>query len=165
MSDNTLPYSGPAAGRPRREQARDELIERLHLMQQERGWLDREGLRRLAHELDLPPSRVYGVASFYHAFRLSPPGANQCTVCTGTSCHIKGGTRLVRELEQHLGIPCGTVREDGMLSLNNVRCLGHCEQAPLVMINDESLGGGTVEETLEEVVQQLERLGITGSPP
>jgi bidirectional [NiFe] hydrogenase diaphorase subunit len=119
----------------------DALIEILHAAQQCFGWLDRPLLGMIAQELDLPPSLVFGVASFYHAFRLKPRGHQTCTVCTGTSCHLQGGSRLLNELESHLGIRSGTTTEDGSLTLEQVRCLGACGMAPLVRIEHE--GGET----------------------
>jgi bidirectional [NiFe] hydrogenase diaphorase subunit len=115
----------------------DALIEILHAAQQRYGWLDRPLLARLAKELKLPPSLVYGVASFYHAFRLQPRGRYTCTVCTGTSCHLQGSSRLLRELERHLGIRSGATTADGNLGLEQVRCLGACGMAPLVRVDHE----------------------------
>lgn len=115
----------------------DALIEILHAAQQRYGWLDRPLLARLAEELKLPPSLVYGVASFYHAFRLKPRGQHTCTVCTGTSCHLQGSSRLLSELERHFGIRSGTTAADGVLALEQVRCLGACGMAPLIRIERE----------------------------
>ncbi len=115
----------------------DALIEILHAAQERYGWLEKPLLGQLSEELKLPPSLVYGVASFYHAFRLSPPGRQTCTICTGTSCHLKGGSRLVRELERHFGIRAGSTAADGSLTLGEVRCLGACGLAPLVKITQE----------------------------
>ncbi len=112
----------------------DALIEILHALQQQYGWLDRPLLGRLAAELKLPPSLVYGVASFYHAFRLEPRGQTICTICTGTSCHLQGGSRLLQDLEQHLGIRSGTTTAGKRVLLEQVRCLGACGMAPLVRI-------------------------------
>ena len=129
----------------------DNLIEILHAAQQLSGWLDRDLLAYLAVRLRLPPSLVYGVASFYHAFRLTTPGHHACTVCIGTSCHIKGGTTILRELERRLAIGAGMSLPDGSLSLNSVRCLGVCESAPLVMLDGVALGGVTPTELGDEV--------------
>ena len=117
----------------------DALIEILHARQQEHGWLDTPLLAQLAGELKLPPSLVYGVASFYHAFRLHPRGTNHCTVCIGTSCHIAGGSRIMGELEKKFNLTCGSTASDGSLSLERVGCLGLCGMAPLIKIE----GGGT----------------------
>ncbi|WP_218043374.1 NAD(P)H-dependent oxidoreductase subunit E [Oryzomonas rubra] len=116
----------------------DSLIEILHAAQRQFGWLDRDVLGLIAARLRLPPSLVYGVAGFYHAFRLEPPGRHRCTVCTGTSCHLKGGSRLLQRLERHFGIACGATAPDGSLTLENVRCLGACGLAPLVMLDGEA---------------------------
>jgi bidirectional [NiFe] hydrogenase diaphorase subunit len=116
---------------------RQALIEILHAAQHCYGWLDKPLLSRLAEGLKLPPSLVYGVASFYNAFRLTPPGHHTCTVCTGTSCHVQGGSRLLRELEKHFGIRSGTSTADGTLTLGQVRCLGACGMAPLIRIEHE----------------------------
>jgi len=111
----------------------DALIEILHAAQGRYGWLDKPLLGRLADELSLPPSLVYGVASFYHVFRLKPRGKFTCTVCTGTSCHLQGGSRLLLALEKQFGIRCGTVTADNELTLERVHCLGSCGMAPLIM--------------------------------
>jgi bidirectional [NiFe] hydrogenase diaphorase subunit len=114
-----------------------DLIEILHAAQQQHGYLNRELLRYIAKALDLPPSLVYGVASFYHAFRLTPRAIKTCTVCTGTSCHLKGGSRLLHDLKRHYGINSGTTAFDGTLALEQVHCLGACGMAPLMRIDRE----------------------------
>lgn len=119
----------------------DALIEILHAVQQRHGYLDKILLGQLAKELKLPPSLVYGVASFYHAFRLTPRGQTTCTVCTGTSCHLLGGSRLLQELEKHFGIHNGNTTIDGRLTLEQVRCLGACGMAPLLKIEHNNRTG------------------------
>ena len=133
----SAPLSGLEALLARWKYEPDALIEVLHAAQEQNAWLDRPLLGRLATELKLPPSLVYGVASFYHAFRLKPRGHHICTVCTGTSCHLQGGSRLLHELEKHLGIRSGTTTADGNLTLEQVRCLGACGMAPLVRVEHE----------------------------
>jgi NADH:ubiquinone oxidoreductase subunit F (NADH-binding)/NADH:ubiquinone oxidoreductase subunit E len=142
----------------------DALIEILHAAQQRYGWLDRPLLGRLAQELNLPPSLVYGVASFYHGFRLKPRGHQTCTVCTGTSCHLQGGSRLMHELEKHFDIRSGTTTADGSLTLERVRCLGACGMAPLVRIELE--GGNSSFHAHMSHVQTIRLLqdGMEGKP-
>jgi bidirectional [NiFe] hydrogenase diaphorase subunit len=113
----------------------DALIEILHAAQQRFGWLDRPLLAMIAKDLKLPPALVYGVASFYHAFRLSPPAELTCTVCTGTSCHLQGGSRLLLGLQQHFSRHDATQERNGTPALEQVRCLGSCSMAPLVRID------------------------------
>ncbi|HEX9080095.1 MAG TPA: NAD(P)H-dependent oxidoreductase subunit E [Desulfuromonadaceae bacterium] len=137
----------------------DALIEVLHVAQERYGWLSRELLRYVASRLELPPSRVYGVASFYHFFTLEPKGRHRCTVCTGTSCHIKGGSALLRELERRFGIPRGTTGSDGAVTLETVRCLGLCGMAPLVLLDGTAIAGGSPGDVADEACR---RLGISG---
>jgi bidirectional [NiFe] hydrogenase diaphorase subunit len=112
----------------------DALIEILHAAQQRFGWLGRPLLGMIARDLKLPPALVYGVASFYHAFRLSPPAELTCTVCTGTSCHLQGGSRLLQELQRHFSTSNVTGGSIGIPALEQVRCLGSCSMSPLVRI-------------------------------
>jgi len=144
----------------------DALIEILHAAQQQFGWLDRTVLGRLAAELKLPPSLVYGVASFYHAFRLEPRGDCICTVCTGTSCHLRGGSRLLRELEQHFGIRSGATTAGSRMTLEPVRCLGACAMAPLLRIEQVESGGISFHGSMsrDQAVALLQDALSGGSP-
>lgn len=133
----------------------DALIEVLHVAQERYGWLSRDVLRYVAQQLRLPPSRVYGVASFYHFFTLEPRGRHLCTVCTGTSCHIKGGSALLGELERRFGIDRGTTGGDEAVTLETVRCLGLCGMAPLVLFDGAGIGGRSVRDAADEVCRRL----------
>jgi len=143
----------------------DALIEVLHSAQEVYGHLSRELLGHLAEQLKLPPSLVYGVASFYHAFRLEPRGQHHCTVCTGTSCHIKGGTALLAELERRFGISCGETAPDGSFSLDSVRCLGVCDLAPLAVLDDAIISAETIAALADRVCQCLAEKNSTGKSP
>jgi bidirectional [NiFe] hydrogenase diaphorase subunit len=134
----------------------DALIEALHAAQEQHGHLTRELLAQLAGQLQLPPSLVYGVASFYHAFRLEPQGEHHCTVCTGTSCHIRGGTDLLRKLEKHFGISSGETAADGSISLDTVRCLGVCGLAPLVVLDGHIISGDLSSGIIDKIFLALE---------
>src|SRR3954466_9098086 len=79
------------------------LIEALHAVQQAFGYLDGPSLRYVAARLGVPPSRVYGVATFYHYFSLKPQGEHTCVVCTGTACYIKGSDRLLKSVREAFG--------------------------------------------------------------
>ena len=168
MTDDAINKDDPAAGPfPEIDEALgrcrfrgDALIEVLHVAQERYGWLSREVLRHVAQRLKLPQSRVYGVASFYHFFTLEPMGRHRCTVCTGTSCHIKGGTAVLRELERCLGILCGTTSGDKAVTLNTVRCLGLCGMAPLVLLDGNRIASGAVRAVADEVCR---RLGAAGA--
>ena len=86
------------------------LIEVLHTAQELFGHLDHDILFYIARGLTLPPSRVYGVASFYHLFRFKPKGKHQCTVCLGTACYVNGGAELLSAIEHATGIHPGGAR-------------------------------------------------------
>lgn len=136
----------------RRQQGRpDSLIELLHRAQQLYGHLGQPLLRHVAGRLDLPLSRVYGTASFYHLFRFEPPARHSCVVCTGTACEVRGAAALVAALEAELHLRLGERRADGSLSLGAVRCLGTCSAAPVVVIDGEVGRHQSVAAVLERV--------------
>ncbi len=99
--------------------APDALIEVLHTAQELFGFLQPDLLYYVAHDLKLPPSRVYGVATFYHFFTLRPKGEHTCVVCTGTACYVKGADRLLAAIEERLGISAGKTTADGRVSLDD----------------------------------------------
>ena len=96
----------------------DALIEVLHKAQELFGFLEDDVLLFVAHHLKLPPSRVYGVASFYSFFRLKPQGQHSCVVCMGTACFIKGADRLIEAIQAQLQIKLGETTPDGGVSLS-----------------------------------------------
>mgnify|MGYP003326695569 CR=1 FL=1 len=108
----------------------DALIEVLHQVQELEGYLSPAALRKVASGLSLPLSRVQGVASFYHLFRLEAPTPHRCAVCLGTACFVQGGADLARALERHLGVRLDDAAGDGTWALQHVSCLGACGQAP-----------------------------------
>jgi bidirectional [NiFe] hydrogenase diaphorase subunit len=109
------------------------LIETLHTVQEAFGYLDQQALRYVAESLRVPLSRAYGVATFYHYFTLRPAGKHACTVCTGTSCHIKGSGQLLASAEEVLGIKSGKTTPGGLVSLLSERCIGPCGLGPVVV--------------------------------
>lgn len=117
----------------------DALIELLHRLQQQRGWLDRETLRQAARQLRLPLSHVVGVASFYHLFLLQRPTPHRCSVCLGTACFVRGAMPLARLLAARLAVELDDPRGDGTWSLQRVGCLGACGQAPVLVVDDRLL--------------------------
>jgi bidirectional [NiFe] hydrogenase diaphorase subunit len=131
--------------------AQDELIETLHLAQDIFGCLDDGILIYLAHALRLPPSMVYGVATFYHLFTFEAPGEHSCTVCTGTACFVKGADDIVSQISEAHDVPAGTTTEDGSLTLRTARCIGSCGLAPVMVLDGEVLARQTPETALEFV--------------
>jgi bidirectional [NiFe] hydrogenase diaphorase subunit len=121
----------------------DALIEVLHQAQELFGYLDGNVLLRVSRALRVPPSRVYGVATFYNFFTLKPPGEHTCVVCLGTACYVKGAGQILATLESACGVRAGQTTADGRLSLVTARCLGACGIAPAVVFD------GTIEGRVE----------------
>ena len=128
--------------------APDALIETLHTVQSALGYLDEDSLRFVASELHLPLSKVYGVATFYHAFTLKPEGRHRCILCQGTACYIKGSQALLQQVTKSYQVKPGETTEDGEISLLTARCLGSCSLAPAAVLDDEVMGNLTPERIL-----------------
>lgn len=123
----------------------DALIEVLHTAQEGFGFLSDDLLKYVATQLHLPLSQVYGVATFYHMFSFKPLGEHACTVCMGTACYVKRGAEILAALEAAAGIKAGHTTPDDRFSLTVARCLGHCGQAPVLVLDGEVVGRQTVE--------------------
>jgi bidirectional [NiFe] hydrogenase diaphorase subunit len=136
--------------------AQDQLIEVLHVAQDVFGYLSEDVLIYVAYALRLPPSMVYGVATFYHLFNFEQPGDHSCTVCTGTACFVKGADEIVREVGAAFDVAAGSTSEDGRLTLRTARCLGSCGLAPVVVFDGEVLGRQPAAEVLETVKAALD---------
>jgi NADH-quinone oxidoreductase subunit E len=119
---------------------RGSLIPILQELQGKHGYLSREGIHEVADYLDLPESKIYGVATFYNQFTLTPPGKYRIQICRGTACHVKGSFNLLEQLQLELNLEPGETSKDGMFSLETVACLGACSIAPVVTVNGEFHG-------------------------
>lgn len=139
----------------RLQHQQDTLIEVLHKAQELFGYLPDDLLLYVAHRLKLPPSRVYGVARFYHLFALKPHGEHTCVVCMGTACYVNGAARLLAALEEHSRIHAGQTTGDGKLSLSTARCLGTCGIAPIVVLDGVVAGHQTEASVLRPVEEWL----------
>lgn len=115
----------------------DLLIPLLQDIQEMTGYLPIEMLREVSRFLNVPMSRIYGVATFYNQFRLHPPGIYHIQVCRGTACHVFGSTDLLSILQSELNINAGQTTSDGLFSLEIVSCIGVCGLAPILTINGE----------------------------
>ena len=129
----------------------DALLEVLHTAQELFGYLSPDLLVYVSHHLKLPPSWVYGVATFYHFFSLAPRGQHQCVVCLGTACYVKGAATLLAALEKDLAIKAGDTTKDGQVSLLTARCLGACGLAPAVVFDGSVAGDVSEQMALQRV--------------
>jgi bidirectional [NiFe] hydrogenase diaphorase subunit len=118
----------------------DALIEALHSAQEAFGYLDDDALRFVSESLRVPPSKVFGVATFYHHFTLKPHGEHTCVVCTGTACYINGAGEILTSIHAVLRVKPRETTADGRLSLLTARCLGACSLAPVAIVDGEVEG-------------------------
>ncbi|HSR48500.1 MAG TPA: bidirectional hydrogenase complex protein HoxE [Anaerolineales bacterium] len=134
---------------------KDALLEVLNTAQETFGFLSEDLLVYVASHLNVPLSRVYGVATFYHLFTFTPRGEHNCTVCTGTACHVKGSAAIVESLAAAYAIQPGETTPDGKFSLVTARCLGCCGLAPVIVLDGEVHAKQTPETAAEEVEAAL----------
>jgi len=109
--------------------------------------------RYIAWRMDIPSSRVYGVATFYSYFSLVPRGRKVIKVCSGTACYVKRSEEIRERLKNKIGIAEGEVSADGEFSIEEVRCLGACGLAPVVVVGDETFGLIN-PENVEEILKK-----------
>lgn len=119
---------------------RHALIEVLHSAQEIFGALGEDILHYVSRALQLPPSKVYGVATFYNFFSLKPKGRHNCMVCLGTACYVKNSSEILAALEREFHVPAEQTARDGSLSIGVSRCFGSCSLAPVVILDGEVLG-------------------------
>ncbi len=116
------------------------LISVLQRVQEEFGYIPKEIIEPISKALNLFPSQVQGVTTFYAQFYFSPRGRNVVRVCRGTACHVRGGRTILKLVKQHLGVEEGESTEDLKFSLETVACLGACALSPVMMVNKTYFG-------------------------
>ncbi|MBN2342897.1 MAG: NADH-quinone oxidoreductase subunit NuoE [Deltaproteobacteria bacterium] len=116
---------------------RDALIPILQEVQEACGYLSKEAVIQIGAYLNLPTSKIYGVATFYNQFRFQPVGDYHIQVCRGTACHVKGSSSVFDRFSRDLGISDGETSKDGKFSLEVVSCIGACGLAPVIAVNGE----------------------------
>jgi len=125
---------------------RSSLIPLLQDIQSIYGYLPENALRDISDFVQVPLSRVYGVATFYNQFRLTPLGENVIRVCRGTACHVKNSAKILYALEAELGIKAGQTTRDKKFTLEVVNCIGACSIAPVILVNDDYHGRISVKD-------------------
>jgi NADH-quinone oxidoreductase subunit E len=126
-----------------------DLIAILQEAQEKFGYLPAEVMQRVAKFLHLTDNMVYGVSTFYAQFSFTPTGRRKVTVCRGTACHVRGGARILKEIEKRLGIKPGETTEDMEYSLETIACIGACALAPTMRIGNETYGQMTTKKVAE----------------
>lgn len=125
---------------------RKDLVHILHRVQAEFGYIPADAVARIAEHLNITENEVYGVLTFYRAFRLEPRGRYIVTVCMGTSCHVCGGAEVFEEMKRELQIGPGETTPDRVFSLETVNCFGCCAIGPTVVVNDKYYSQVSVAE-------------------
>ena len=147
----------PFQGTPEQEAKLKEVIEKhkddpgavmpvLQEAQDIYGYLPLEVQQMIAEGLNVPVDEVYGVATFYSQFALSPKGKYNISVCLGTACYVKGSGNVLNKLSEELGIDAEECTADGLFSLTACRCIGACGLAPVMTVNDDVYGRLTIDE-------------------
>ena len=130
------------------------LLPILHEAQEIYGYLPIEVQQRVADGLGISLSEVYGVATFYSRFSLTPKGKHRISVCLGTACYVKGSDKVLAEVEKKLGIKSGECTEDGLFSIDSCRCVGACGLAPVMMVDEDVYGNLTDMKTVDKILDK-----------
>ena len=115
----------------------DQLITLLQEVQDACGYLSRDAILSIGRHIDMPASKIYGVATFYNQFRFHPLGRVHIQICRGTACHVKGSKFILDIFARELGVPPGEATPDRVFSYETLACIGACGLAPAIMVNGE----------------------------
>lgn len=132
------------------------LIEILHKAQSLFGYLPRDVQLFVARKLGIPGAEVFGVVSFYSYFTTKPRGKHTISVCMGTACFVKGADKIMERLKEKLKIESNEITEDGLFTLKDIRCVGACGLAPVLMIDDK-VYGRVKEEELDSILENYRK--------
>jgi len=132
---------------------RDALIPILQEVQEKQGYLSREAVIRISKHLNLPTTKIFGVATFYNQFRFQPKGKYHFMVCRGTACHVKGSNRVLDMAQKILKLKPGQTSRDRLFSLETVACMGACGLSPVMNLNGEFYAKVTPQK-LVQIIQE-----------
>ena len=138
---------------------KDNLIQMLNEIQEHYGYVPIDVQKQLSEFWSIPMAEIYGVVTFYSRFSLEPKGKYCISVCLGTACFVKGSQKIMDRLQERLGIGAGQTTEDGLISIDETRCVGACGLAPVFTVNGEVYGKATVkklDEVLDEILNRKE---------
>jgi NADH-quinone oxidoreductase subunit E len=141
------------------------LIALLQRVQSELGYVPEPAVDEIARLTGVPPSRIYGIITFYAQFSTVPRGRHKILVCHGTACHVAGATRITEALEQELDVADGASTDDMEFDLGSVACMGACSQAPVMRIDEETYGNLSADHTRKAVRELVRQLGLEARYP
>ena len=130
---------------------KEELIPVLQETQEQFRYLPAEAMCEISRFLRIPESTVYGVITFYAQFKLTPLGRKIVRICRGTACHVRGGAKLLEEVEKELGIKAGETTEDLEYTLETIACFGSCALAPVLVI-DKTVHGRVTPSKVKDIL-------------
>ena len=135
-------------------------------IQNEYGYIPLDVQEIVSEETGIPVAEIYGVVTFYSFFSLTPKGRFVIGCCLGTACYVKGAQQVIDKFSEELGIKPGETTDDGMFTLDALRCIGACGIAPAVSINGKVFPKMTVSQVREVIAQQYlivekEKEGVT----
>ena len=133
---------------------KDNLIAILNDIQEKYGYIPKQSQLEISNYLSIPMAEIYGVITFYSRFTTNPKGKYNISVCLGTACFVKGSQSILERAKERLKIEAGKTTDDGLFSIDEVRCVGACGLAPVFMVNDEVYGNATVKE-LDKVIDEI----------
>ncbi|MBI4185968.1 MAG: NADH-quinone oxidoreductase subunit NuoE [Chloroflexi bacterium] len=136
---------------------RGDLIAILQEVQARFGYLPEEAMRQVARFVAVPESQVYGVATFYSQFRLTPGGRKTVRVCQGTACHVQGEAQILAAIKKEMGVVPGTTAPGGDFGLETVACLGACSLAPNMTVDGDVHGQLTPAKAVEIISRLVEK--------
>ncbi|OPZ83911.1 MAG: NADP-reducing hydrogenase subunit HndA [bacterium ADurb.Bin429] len=135
----------------------------LQRIQREFGYIPAEAMQPVARFTGVPESHVYGVATFYTQFKLTPVGKYIITVCRGTACHVRRSSALLDDLRARLGIEDGETTADMLFTLQTVACVGSCALGPVIVINGKVYGNMTRGKMLKLIDKLAADSGADGT--
>lgn len=136
---------------------KDSLIPILQEIQDSTGYLSREAIVNVGQHLDIPVSKIYGVATFYNQFRFQPIGKYHILICRGTACHVKGSAKILEVIMNTLNLKPGMTTKDKTFSLDTVACLGACGLSPVICVNGEFIAKVTPKKVLKLISEYKEK--------
>ena len=142
------------------EEKEGALINILHHAQELFGYLPQDVQLYIARKLGIPAAKVFGVVTFYSYFTMEPRGKHIISICMGTACFVKGADKIHEEFRKRLKIKSGKTTEDGMYTIDTVRCVGACGLAPVVIV-DGKVHGRVVVDDVAAILDELSKHGST----
>lgn len=139
------------------EDKKSSLIIILHKAQEIFGYIPEEVQEFIAEKIEVPVSKVYGVVSFYNFFSMEPKGKYPISVCTGTACYVRGAEKILEALQKESGLKLGGVTEDGLFSLDSLRCVGACGLAPVMLVGKD-VHGKVKPEDVKKIIENYKNL-------